>query len=152
MRREALVSPEWSVAAMLPEEEYSALVAEAGVEAVERGGRQVTLAAIDEIWSDYLANVTELRGSLLWTSWSSGDPLHKFLTVERDIYEDFVRCVRESVTRAFAEAEVRAGSIEFGNAERFERGATWTYVTTDQPFGLFTERMFKGLTRKRGRK
>jgi preprotein translocase subunit SecA len=150
MRRKALVSPEWSVAEMLPDAQYAALVETAGVEAVEREGRRIALATMDEVWADYLANETDLRSSLIWTSWSSGDPLHKFLIVERDIYEDFLRSVDEGVAAAFAAARVDAGSIEFENPERLERGATWTYVTTDQPFGLFTERMFKGyLARKK---
>ena len=122
----------------------------AGVEAVEREGRRIALATMDEVWADYLANEADLRSSLIWTSWSSGDPLHKFLIVERDIYDDFLRSVDEGVATAFAAARVEAGSIEFDHPERLERGATWTYVTTDQPFGLFTERMFKGyLARKK---
>jgi preprotein translocase subunit SecA len=150
MRRKVLVSPEWSVAEMLPEEQYAALVEAAGAEAVEREGRRIALATIDEVWADYLANEADLRSSLIWTSWSSGDPLHKFLIVERDIYDDFLRSVDEGVSSAFAAARVGTGSIQFENPERLERGATWTYVTTDQPFGLFTERMFKGyLSRKR---
>ncbi|HVW09200.1 MAG TPA: hypothetical protein VHC90_11500, partial [Bryobacteraceae bacterium] len=150
MRRKVLVSPEWSVASVLPDEQFAELIATAGEEVVEREGRRITLAVIDEIWADYLANETDLRSSLLWTSWSSGDPLLKYLTVERDIYEDFLRCVDEGVAAAFAEARVGEGVIEFENPERLERGATWTYVTTDQPFGLFTERVFKGfLARKK---
>jgi len=29
-----------------------------------------------------------------------------------------------------------------------ERGATWTYVTTDQPFGTLAERIKRGIQRK----
>jgi hypothetical protein len=29
-----------------------------------------------------------------------------------------------------------------------ERGATWTYLTTDRPFGDGTERVLRGLIRK----
>ena len=28
-----------------------------------------------------------------------------------------------------------------------ERGATWTYLTTDEPFGTMTERAMRGLVR-----
>jgi hypothetical protein len=28
-----------------------------------------------------------------------------------------------------------------------ERGATWTYLTTDEPFGHLTERILQGLRR-----
>ena len=35
------------------------------------------------------------------------------------------------------------GKVNLGN-----RGAVWTYLTTDQPFGAWTERALKGLLRK----
>jgi preprotein translocase subunit SecA len=88
---------------------------------------------------------------MIWTSWGSGDPLHKFLTGEREIFEDFQQTLEESVAEAFATATVQDGAIEFVNTERLERGATWTYVTTDQPFGTLTERIMKGLLKKRSK-
>jgi preprotein translocase subunit SecA len=148
MRREVLLSPDWSVASMLADEHYRELVEAAGVEAVETAGRQITLAIVDEIWADYLANVAELRGGVICTSWGSGDPLHKFLTGEREIYEDFEQSVKDGIAEAFETAIVSQGTVEFENNERLERGATWTYVTTDQPFGTFTERVMKGLRKK----
>ncbi len=148
MRREVLLSAEWSVASMLDPEQYRELVEAAGEQAVERAGRAVSLAKIDEVWADYLANVAELRGGVIWNSWGSGDPLLKFLTTEREIYEDFQRCVEDGIAEAFAAADVREGVVEFQNPDRLERGATWTYVTTDQPFGSFTERVMKGMKQK----
>ena len=148
MRREVLLSPAWRVQSMLTPEQYSELTETAGVEAVECAARPMALAIIDEVWADYLANVAELRGGVIWTSWGSGDPLHKFLTSEREIYEDFQRCVEEGMAEAFDAASVSDGEIEFQDAGRLERGATWTYVTTDQPFGTFTERVMKGLRQK----
>jgi preprotein translocase subunit SecA len=148
MRREVLLSPDWSVASMLADEHYRELVEAAGEDAVETAGRQITLAIVDEIWADYLANVAELRGGVIWTSWGSGDPLHKFLTGEREIYDDFEQSVKEGIAEAFESAIVSQGAVKFENTERLERGATWTYVTTDQPFGTFTERVMKGFRKK----
>ena len=139
MRREVLLAPAWCVSSLLPEDRYRALVESAGADAVESAGRRITLATIDDVWADYLANVAELRGGVIWNSWGSGDPLHKFLTGEREIYEDFQQTMQEAVAEAFASASVW---------ERLERGATWTYVTTDQPFGTLTERVMKGLRKK----
>lgn len=34
-----------------------------------------------------------------------------------------------------------------GGVNPRERGATWTYLTTDEPFGLLTERIMLGLRR-----
>ena len=46
------------------------------------------------------------------------------------------------VLRRLAKAEAD-GSVSFG-----DRGAVWTYLTTDQPFGTLTERVLKGIRKK----
>lgn len=167
MRREILLSPEWSVSSCARDAgAYEALVEAAGDEAVQTAGRVMALAIIDDVWSDYLSNVSELRGSVIWTSWAVGDPvrqmlaggaefaepLQKFLQGELRIYEDFERCVEDGIAEALETAVVRDGRIEFQGADKLERGATWTYVTTDQPFGTFTERIIRGLRLKFSKK
>lgn len=148
LRREILLSPEWSIASMLPEEQYAELVRAAGRETIERAGRRLALAVIDDLWADYLANVAELKGGIHWVSWGGRDPLFEFLTGVREIYEDFQGRLQEEIAEAFATAEIRDGEIQFSNNNRFERGATWTYLTNDQPFGTLAERVAKGLKRR----
>jgi preprotein translocase subunit SecA len=148
LRREILLSPGWSLRSMLPEEQYCELIQAAGEHALETAGRQLALAIIDDLWADYLANVAELRGGLHWASWTGADPLHKFLTGEWEIYDDFHECLKEEIAGAFQTAEIHTGEIHFRDAERMERGATWTYVTTDQPFGTLAERIKKGIQRR----
>lgn len=163
LRREILLSAEWSVSSFARDPAaYRKLVEAAGELAVEKAAREMALAIIDDVWADYLANVAELRGSVIWTSWAIGDPvrqmlaggaefaepLQKFLKGELRIYEDFLRYVKDGIAEALATASVREGVIEFPGAERLERGATWTYVTTDQPFGTFTDRVMQGLRAK----
>ncbi len=148
MRREILLSPDWSIASMLPEEHFGELLRSVGESALETAGRRLALAVIDDVWADYLANVAELRGGIHWVSWGGRDPLYEFLTGVRDIYDDFHRRVKEDIVNAFAAAEIRNGEIQFQDEARFERGATWTYLTTDQPFGLLGERIMKGIRRK----
>jgi len=145
LRHEILLSPEWSLRTLLPEGQYDELAEAIGVEALERAGRQIALGTIDDLWADYLANVTELRDGMLWTSWTGADPLYKFLAGELEIYEDFQACLTEEIAGAFETAEIRDGAIRFPKAERMERGATWTYVGTDQPFGTLAERIKKGI-------
>ena len=48
------------------------------------------------------------------------------------------------------EIAARLGDARTGGAVPRERGATWTYLTTDRPFGNQTERILKArLTRLR---
>jgi len=148
LRRDILLSPGWTLRSVLPEEQYGELIQAAGEDALETAGRQLALAIVDDLWADYLANVAELRGGLHWASWTGADPLHKFLTGEWEIYDDFHECLKEEIAGAFRTAAIRNGAIHFREAERMERGATWTYVTTDQPFGTLAERIKKGIQRR----
>ena len=133
---------------MVSEEQYLELTQAVRKEALEKVGRQLALALIDELWADYLANVAELKGGIHWVSWGGRDPLYEFLTGEQAIYADFYQCLIEEIADALAHAEIRDGVIHFSDGRRFERGATWTYITTDQPFGTLGERIVKGLRRK----
>jgi len=152
LRREVLLSPGWSVASMLPEEQYRDLVSRAGADAVEAAGRALALAVIDDLWADYLANIAELRGGIHWVSWTGKDPLHTFLTGAQDIYADFEDSLRAEIADGFASAAIADGQIRLAHQERFERGATWTYLTTDQPFGTLGERIAKSIRKSmRGR-
>jgi preprotein translocase subunit SecA len=148
LRRKILRAADWSVRSILPEEQFSELSQTVGKEELEKAGRQITLAVIDDLWADYLANVAELKGGVHWASWGGRDPLYTFLNGEREIYEDFQQCFKDEVAESFAAAEIRDGVIQFQKPERFERGATWTYVTTDQPFGTLGDRIMKAMRRK----
>ncbi|MCE5310271.1 MAG: accessory Sec system translocase SecA2 [Acidobacteriales bacterium] len=145
LRREILLSPGWSIRSMLTEERYRELVDAVSEDALERAGRRVALAVIDDLWADYLANVAELKDGIRWISWGGRDPLYEFLTAVQAIHEDFRCCLKESIAGAFEATEIRDGEIHFQNEERLKRGATWTYVTTDRPFGGLEERFVKGL-------
>ena len=148
LRREMLLSSTWSVGSVLSDDQYAGFVEAAGQEAVEQAGRAIALAVLDDLWADYLANVSEVKSGIHWISWGGGDPLAKFVAAVQNIYMDLYARLRQEVGEAFASAAVRDGAICFRDVERFDRGATWTYVTTDQPFGTMTERIVKGLRRR----
>ncbi len=103
--------------------------------------RLVRLTTIDDLWSDYLAEIADYRSGIHWVSWSGRDPLHEYLlTVDRMFQELQVRIEKESVKR-LKEAEA-------GGVRPSQRGATWTYLTTDQPFGTVGERFIQGAMKK----
>ena len=133
---------------MLPEEQYAELEEAAGKEALDRAARPLVLAIFDDLWADYLANVAELKGGIHWVSWGGRDPLYEFLTGVEEIYTELRERLKEEIADAFAAAEIRDGEIHFEGQERFDRGATWTYLTTDQPFGTLGERIVKGLRQR----
>jgi preprotein translocase subunit SecA len=103
--------------------------------------RLVSLAVIDDLWSEHLAGITDLREGVQWLSWGGRDPLHEYLTSVDAMFQQIEARIDEEIPTRLAEAE-SAG------IDPADRGATWTYLTTDQPFGTATERIMRGIARK----
>jgi preprotein translocase subunit SecA len=141
LRREILLSTIWSIRSMLTEDQHHEMIRTVGEDELEKSGRRLALAIIDELWSDYLANVAELKGGIHWIEFGGRDPLYEFLLGEREIYADFHPLLREEIADAFNTADIHDGRIRFQNGERLKRGATWTYLTSDHPFGTLSDRI-----------
>ncbi len=103
--------------------------------------RFVSLTTIDDLWSDHLAAVAELRSGVHWYSWGGRDPLHEYLTRVDTLY-------REMWDRLDPEIAARLAEVESKGIDPTQRGATWTYLTTDRPFGEWTERIIRGVLRE----
>jgi preprotein translocase subunit SecA len=103
--------------------------------------RLVALRTIDDQWADYLATITDLREGVQWLSWGGRDPLHEYLTSVHSLFTQLEEQLVGEIARRLEEAEA-------SGLDPSQRGATWTYLTTDQPFGTATERMMRGLVRK----
>jgi preprotein translocase subunit SecA len=100
----------------------------------------VSLITIDDFWSEHLATVADLREGIHWISWGGRDPLHEYLMTVDKLY-------KQLHVRISNEIPKRVSQSETSSIDPSQRGATWTYLTTDQPFGNFTERIIHGLLR-----
>ncbi|MBS1877634.1 MAG: accessory Sec system translocase SecA2 [Acidobacteria bacterium] len=101
--------------------------------------RRITLIKIDDLWSDYLAAIAELKGGIHWESWAGKDPLHTFLTRANEIYDEVCERIAEEVRETLEQPS--GAAIE----DAFDRSATWTYLINDQPFGTLAERWAKAV-------
>ncbi len=106
--------------------------------------RLVALRTIDDLWADYLAAITDLREGVQWLSWGGRDPLHEYLTSVHSLFTQLEEQLDEEIAKRLEEAQD-------SGLDPTQRGATWTYLTTDQPFGTATERITRGLVRKLSR-
>jgi preprotein translocase subunit SecA len=114
------------------------------IECASEAERLVTLRAMDDLWSEYLAQVADFRSGVQWLSWGRRDPHHEFLKAVHAWFP-------EMEARLPEEVEQRLRAVEAGiGIDPAERGTVWTYLTTDEPFGTWTERIMRGLRRKLG--
>ena len=103
--------------------------------------RLVSLATIDDLWAEYLASITDLREGVQWLSYGGRQPLYEYLTAVDSLFQQLEARIGEEIPKRLADAQERG-------AEPSQRGATWTYLTTDQPFGSMTERVMRGMVRR----
>jgi len=102
--------------------------------------RLISLITIDELWSEHLAMVAELREGIHLLSWDR-DPLREYLLRVANLYGELQAGIMEEIPKRLAEADTN-------RIDPSQRDATWTYLTTDHPFGNFEERVVRGLVRK----
>jgi preprotein translocase subunit SecA len=103
--------------------------------------RLVSLTTIDELWSEHLAVVGELREGTQWVSYGGREPLYEYLRTVHRLFENLQTRIAEEIPKRLGEAATQ-------NLDPSQRGATWTYLSTDRPFGSLGERFAAGLMRK----
>jgi preprotein translocase subunit SecA len=103
--------------------------------------RVVALTTIDALWADYLAANKEIRNGIQWASLGSADPFREYLLAVHAAFQELLVMIDAEIPKRLAEAEAHG-------IDPAQRGATWTYLTTDQPFGTWWQRVMRGLIRK----
>ncbi|HLK67746.1 MAG TPA: DEAD/DEAH box helicase [Bryobacteraceae bacterium] len=114
--------------------------------------RLVTLRTIDDLWADYLGQLEDFRAGIPWQAYATSPafilsldrrtPLNAFLRQIDEWFPALEASIPEEVARRLAEANPN------DLAGLGDRGALWTYLTTDQPFGSWTKRFLTGIGRR----
>ena len=121
---------------------YRQEVLEGKTEFTSERERLIALRTIDDVWADHLARVADFKSGLQWLSWGRRDPHYEFLTQVHVWFKELEETLPGEVARRIAEDEADRGR------DPGERGAVWTYLTKDEPFGTWTERIVRGLRRR----
>jgi preprotein translocase subunit SecA len=114
--------------------------------------RVITLRTIDDLWADYLGRLEDFRAGIPWQAHATSPPfllsldrrtpLSAFLRQIDEWFPELEAAIPEEAARRLAEAS------DGDTAGLGDRGALWTYLTTDQPFGVWTKRFLSGVLRK----
>jgi hypothetical protein len=84
----------------------------------------ITYATQNEIGFNHLARASEYRSAVQWVSWGDRDPHREYLLKIDEWFGEMETLLPDEIARR----------VESGGAETADRGAVWTYLTTDQPF------------------
>jgi preprotein translocase subunit SecA len=114
--------------------------------------RLITLRTIDDLWAGYLERLEDFQAGIPWQSYATSPPM-VFSLDRRTPLSTFLRQIDEWFPELEAEIpeeiarRLVAAKPEDADALR-DRGAVWTYLTVDQPFGSWTKRFIDGLRRR----
>jgi preprotein translocase subunit SecA len=87
--------------------------------------KRITLRTIDDLWADHLARASEYRSGVQWVSWGGRDAHREYLLKIDEWFQEMEALLPNEIAR----------QVESNGAEMADRGAVWTFLTTDQPFG-----------------
>ncbi len=146
-RREVLTGAAESVLETNAPELFERLCRQFGRKRLAELEVRLTLLEIDEAWSLYLADIAELRSGIHWVSLGGKDPLNEYLHQSAQSFENLLKDLDSRIIAAFSELPPDLQG-EWTGLSKFERGATWTYVINDQPFGDFGERLARALVQR----
>jgi preprotein translocase subunit SecA len=97
--------------------------------------KRITLRTIDDQWADHLARASEYRAGVHWVSWSGRDAHREYLLRIDEWFREMEASLPGEIAR----------QVESDGAEVADRGAVWTYLTTDQPFGRWKREVSRRL-------
>ena len=104
--------------------------------------RLVRLTTMDDLWADYLAEIMELRAGIHWVTWGDRDPHFEYLNGVHHLFQKLEADIEEETANRLEQAEAKG-------FDPSQRGATWTYLTTDQPFGSVSERVLRSFLKNK---
>jgi preprotein translocase subunit SecA len=127
---------------------YAALRARVTDAVLRRVEKQLTLFHIDECWTEHLARVAHIRDGIHLFSIGGYDPLDEFHKAVAKAFQGLLEKIDHEIVDTFERAEITQAGIDLDKLGLRGPGSTWTYLVSDNPFGSWLDRAFKGLRAK----
>lgn len=98
--------------------------------------RGILISAIDRYWSQYLAEIGEVREEIHLYSLGGVVPFFEFQKISRQLFANLSRALEEDVVQTFNTIPITETDIEAMLSKLTSPSATWTYIINDNPMGL----------------
>jgi len=127
---------------------YAALRSRVTDAVLRRVEKQLTLFHIDECWTGHLAHVAHIRDGIHLLSIGGYHPLDEFHGAVAKAFQGLLEQIDREIVETFERAEITQAGIDLDKMGLQGPGSTWTYLVSDNPFGSWLDRAFKGLRAK----
>jgi preprotein translocase subunit SecA len=124
-------------------ERYEELEEQLGAERLAQACREILLYHLDELWSDHLAFLTDVRESIHLRALARETPLDEFHRVAIPEFHKIVPAIQERSAKTLEEAEFTEDGIDLAASGVRRPSSTWTYLVHDNPFDSDFEQTLK---------
>ncbi|MDT7727223.1 MAG: preprotein translocase subunit SecA, partial [Actinomycetota bacterium] len=105
--------------------------------------REIMLFHLDQLWSDHLAYLTDVRESIHLRALAREAPLDEFHRAAIPEFHKIIPQVAERSAKTLAEAELTDNGIDLAESGVRRANSTWTYLVHDNPFDSDFEQTLK---------
>jgi len=116
---------------------YSRLLSLTGKDKVHNIEQRITLYAIDRCWSDHLAKIADIREGIHLTSVAGQSPIREFHKIVDQEFQQLEHKIDDTILQTFKSLPITDKGVDLDDAGIRGPSSTWTYVITDNQFGLW---------------
>jgi preprotein translocase subunit SecA len=124
-------------------ERYGELAETLDEERREQVCREIMLYHLDQLWSDHLAFLTDVRETIHLRALAREAPLDEFHRTAIPAFRKIVPEIEERSAKTLHEAKITADDIDLAAAGVRRHTSTWTYLVHDNPFDSNFEQTLK---------
>jgi preprotein translocase subunit SecA len=99
--------------------------------------QRITLYAIDLCWTDHLAVIADIREGIHLTSVGGQSPIREFHKIVDQEFQHLEQKIDDRILDTFESLPVTEKGVNLDDAGIRGPSSTWTYVITDNQFGLW---------------
>ncbi|MGH3434259.1 MAG: accessory Sec system translocase SecA2, partial [Thermocrispum sp.] len=135
-------------------DKYAEAVEALGKERAAEVTREILLFHVDQLWSDHLAFLADVRESIHLRALGKETPIDEFHRAAIPEFHKIIESAKERTAETFGEAELTDGGLDLAGTGVRKPTSTWTYLVHDNPFDSDAEQALKkvrGMLRKKRR-
>jgi preprotein translocase subunit SecA len=117
-------------------DKFNQLLAKFGQKNLLKICRHVSLFHLDKAWSQYLAEITDIREGIYLNRIGGLDPLVEFHKQIIEMFDQLQKDLVLETLRSFNRLDLQGDSLDLDDMGLKAPSATWTYLINDNPFEM----------------
>jgi preprotein translocase subunit SecA len=118
-------------------ERYSDLESLLGKDRIQNIEKTITLFQIDRCWAEHLAMIADVREGIHLASVGGNSPVQEFHKIVDAEFHRLEQKIDDAIIETFLSLPVSESGIDLGKQGIRGPSSTWTYLITDNQFGLW---------------